>query len=175
MPRDRHSKLENMGVKMRELPSPGVLQQIARTHQILCSAEIGVAWVAHVDSHEDLQDTQCSGEGDPEVGQVTFVIPEREESENPLKRLSPYLEEWLKKASADINQKYIQWQKDGLCPECDQEKDDITLRCRSLNGHTVFSCYSCFEFPTEKWKRKYNRAYLNQPYPEEPNRGNGAW
>jgi hypothetical protein len=160
---------------MRRLPSPGVLQQIARTHQILCSAEVGVAWVENDYPHEDLQDPQCSGEGDPEVGQVTFVIPEREEFENPLTRLSPYLENWLTKKRQGLDEQIIQFGEDGLCPHCDEIGNDIGMRCRPLSGEIVFSCLHCFKFPMVKWKRKLGKQVLGQPYPEEPNRGNGAW
>jgi hypothetical protein len=160
---------------MRRLPSPGVLQQIGRTHQLLCSAEIGVAWVENGGPHEDVPDQECCGEVDPKVAEVRFVIPEREEFENPLARLGPYLEDWVKKESQQIEDKVIQWLDDGLCPECDEKKDDITLRCASLTGKTFFSCLSCFKFPMVKWKRKLGKQVLGQPYPEEPNRGNGAW
>ena len=139
---------------MRELPSPGVLQRIGRTHQILCSAEVGVAWLENGEPHEDEPNPESRREGYPEVDQVRFVIPERAESEETRKILSKYLKDWVGKRQKELDDQVKQFLLDRQCPHCDEVKDDIGMRCRAGSGETVFSCKSCFQFPMAKWKRK---------------------
>ena len=150
---------------MRKLPSPGVLQRIGRTHQILCSAEVGVAWLENGEPHEDEPNPQGSREGYPEVDQVRFIIPERAESEEARKILSKYLNDWISKKNAELDSQVEQYLQDGLCPHCDEIADDIGMRCRAGSGETVFSCKSCFQFPMPKWKRELGKHML-RPIPE---------
>ena len=150
---------------MRELPSPGVLQPIGRTHQILCSAEVGVAWLENGGPHEDVPNPEGSREGYPEVDQITFIVPERKESEETRKILSKYLKDWIGKRQKELDDQVKKFLLDRQCPHCDEVKDDIGMRCRQGSCETVFSCKSCFQFPMAKWKRELGKHML-RPIPE---------
>ena len=119
------------------------------------------------EAREDVPDEESSGEG--------FVVFDATKEETKIDDfIKGFLEAKMMERAKVLDDQINRFLADRLCPHCDEARDDVQLRSRQ-GGEVMFSCENCFLHPMPKWKRKIAKAYLNQPFPEEPNRGNGAW